>query len=297
MRLVTYRHRGSQRAGVLANELVVDLERAGGLPPTLRGFLALGEQGRTAAERAVAEVERRLPDEEQRLLDQGVVFGAAEVRFAPPVPDPEKIICLGRNYRAHAEEAGMQLPEAPELFAKYANALCGHEDPIRIPRVTDRVDYEAELAVVVGRPGRYIEAAEALHHVAGYTCFHDVSARDFQMRTSQWLAGKGFDGFAPMGPWLVTRDEVVDPHALRISLRIGSEVLQDSNTSMMVFKIPELIASISRIMTLQPGDIIATGTPEGVGFTRQPPRFLRPGDQVVVSIEGVGELCNPVQAE
>jgi acylpyruvate hydrolase len=295
VRLVTYRFDGSQRAGAVEGEWVVDLELAAGLPPDLRQALARGD----LLER-VRDAIRSLPSspaEREAARDRGVLLALSEVALAPVIPDPDKIICLGRNYRAHIEEAGSTLPEVPELFAKYRNTLLGHDERIRIPRVTGQVDYEAELAVVIGRRGRYIKEEEAYEHVAGYTCFNDVSARDYQLRTSQWTAGKGFDGFGPLGPWLVTRDEIPDPHRLRICCRVGGEVLQDASTGDMVFKIPRLIAFISEVMTLEPGDVIATGTPAGVGFVRKPPRFLRPGDEVEVEIEGIGRLCNPVEAE
>jgi acylpyruvate hydrolase len=315
MRLVTYSYHGSTRAGAVLNEWIVDLERAYAdllrsrgvpaaaeraralVPPGLRQLLEREEEGLMAAHEAFAYVADRLQAQGQRFQEEGIVVAMPAVRLRPPIPDPHKIICLGRNYREHAEEAGMPLPEAPELFAKYANTLIGHEDAIPLPRVSDRIDYEAELAVVIGRRGRYIGEADAYGYVAGYTIFHDVSARDFQMRTSQWVAGKTFDGFGPMGPWLVTRDEIPDPHRLRIMLQIGEEVLQDANTGMMVFGVPQLVAYISQILTLEPGDVIATGTPSGVGFTRKPPRFLRPGEVVRIFIEGIGTLQNPVVAE
>jgi len=315
MRLVTYSYRGSERAGAVLDEWVIDLERAytdllrsqgvpaaaerarALVPQSLRQLLEREEEGLIAARAALAYVADRLQTHGQRFRDEGIVVAMQELRLRPPIPDPRKIICLGRNYREHAEEAGLSLPEAPELFAKYANTLIGPDEPIRIPRVSNRIDYEAELAVVIGRRGRYISEADAYAYVAGYTIFHDVSARDFQMRTSQWGAGKTFDGFAPMGPWVVTRDEIPDPHNLRITLAIGAEVLQDANTRLMVFTIPQILAYIAQILTLEPGDIIATGTPAGVGFTRKPPRFLQPGEVVRISIEAIGTLQNPVARE
>lgn len=220
-----------------------------------------------------------------------------EVRLLPPVPEPEKIICVGLNYRGHAGEAGMEIPKYPVFFAKYRNALAGPYDPIVLPRVSTQVDYEAELAVVIGKPGRHIPEERALDHVAGYMALNDVSARDFQFRSTQWLQGKTFDTFAPCGPFLVTADEVPDPHALAVRLRLNGQVMQDSNTREFIFSIPQLIAYLSDILTFAPGDIISTGTPPGVGFTRKPPVLLKAGDVVEVEVEQVGVLRNPVVAE
>lgn len=307
MRLVTYAYRGWVRAGAVFDGWVVDLQRAGAqlfgaragalIPPTVKGILELGPESLNLAGQAVEAVRANFTREADRFQAEGILFSLREVQLRPPVPNPAKIICLGLNYRDHAEEAGAPIPEVPELFAKYPNALVGAGEPIRIPRVTSQVDYEAELAVVIGRRGRYISEADAYEYVAGYTAFNDVSARDFQFRGRQWMPGKIFDGFAPTGPWLVTRDEVPDPHSLEISLEIGEERLQHSNTAHMIFKIPQVIAFISQILTLEPGDIIATGTPAGVGFARKPPRFLQPGEVVRVVIDKIGTLENPVVRE
>jgi 2-keto-4-pentenoate hydratase/2-oxohepta-3-ene-1,7-dioic acid hydratase in catechol pathway len=213
--------------------------------------------------------------------------------LGPPIPDPDKIICLGLNYRSHAEEAGFKIPTVPILFAKYRNALTGPTSSIRLPSVSQEIDYEGELAVVIGKPCKDVTAADALNVVAGYMAFNDVSARDVQMRTSQWLSGKTLDTFAPCGPALVV-DEIDDPQTLNLATRINGQTLQQSSTRMMIFSVAESIAYISRLMTLQPGDIIATGTPEGVGFKRNPPIFLQHGDVVEVEIEGIGCLRNPV---
>jgi 2-keto-4-pentenoate hydratase/2-oxohepta-3-ene-1,7-dioic acid hydratase in catechol pathway len=214
-----------------------------------------------------------------------------------PILNPSKIICIGLNYRDHAEEAKMSLPEVPTVFPKYANTITGHLAPIVLPKNSEKPDYEAELAVVIGRGGRHIPATAWREHVFGYTILNDVSARDFQMRTSQWTMGKVFDTFAPMGPTIVTVDEIEDPHNLRISLTLNGEVMQDSNTSNLVFGIPQLIEFLSSVMTLSPGDIISTGTPAGVGFGKKPPRWLRKGDLCVIEIEGLGKLANPIVAE
>lgn len=220
-----------------------------------------------------------------------------EVRLLPPVPEPEKIICIGLNYRDHARESGMDIPKYPVFFAKYRNALIGPGEPVVLPRVATQVDYEAELAVVIGRAGRHIPEDRGLSHVAGYMVLNDVSARDYQFRSSQWLQGKTFDTFAPCGPYLVTADEVPDPHTLPIRLALNGAVMQDSNTREFIFTIPQLIAYISDIVTFAPGDIISTGTPPGVGFARKPPVLLKPGDVMEVTVEGVGVLRNPVVAE
>ncbi len=219
------------------------------------------------------------------------------VKLLAPIPRPPKFICVGLNYRDHAAEARMEVPKVPTIFNKFPSVVIGPGAPIVLPRVSAKPDYEAEFAFVIGRGGRYIPAARAMEHVFGYTIVNDVSARDFQNVTSQWLMGKTFDTFAPMGPCIVTKDEIADPHALDISLEIGGVTLQHSNTRELIFKIPELIEYISQVVTLEPGDVVATGTPAGVGFFHKPPRWLRPGDEVIVRIEGIGELRNPVVAE
>ena len=228
---------------------------------------------------------------------RGPAFDLQSVRLLAPIPRPPKFICVGLNYRDHAAEAKQEIPKVPTIFNKFTNVVIGPGDPIVLPKVSRKPDYEAEFAFVIGRGGRYIPAAGAMAHVLGYTIVNDVSARDFQSASSQWLMGKTFDTFAPTGPWITTRDEIADPHALDISLEIGGEVLQKSNTRELIFKIPELIEYISQVVTLEPGDIVATGTPGGVGFARRPQRWLKPGEEVIVRIEGLGELRNPVIAE
>ena len=224
----------------------------------------------------------------------GASHDLADVTLLAPIPRPPKCICVGLNYRDHARETGNAIPTVPTIFNKFTNVVIGPGAPIVLPKVSTRPDYEAEFAFVMGTGGRNIPASNALNHVFGYTIVNDVTARDYQMATSQWLMGKTFDTFAPMGPWIVTRDEIADPHALDISLEIGSEILQRSNTRELVFGVPALIEYISSVVTLEPGDIVATGTPAGVGFARKPPRYLRAGDEVVIRIQGIGELRNPV---
>ena len=288
MRLVTYLRDGAQRLGALAArdgaDVVVDLELAAGLPSDMIAFLAGGDAN-------LAQAQQALVDPPAAAL---VSLGA--VRLAAPVPRPGKIICIGLNYRDHAAESGAEVPAYPTVFAKYASCIIGPGEPIVIPRVTSEVDYEAELAVVIGRRARDVAEADALGYVAGYAPFNDVSARDYQMRTSQWTIGKTFDTFGPLGPALVTADEVGDPHMLDIELSIGGVVLQRSNTRHLIFSIPQLIAYLSAVMTLEPGDVIATGTPAGVGAARTPKRWLQPGETVRVAIGRLGALENPVSA-
>jgi 2-keto-4-pentenoate hydratase/2-oxohepta-3-ene-1,7-dioic acid hydratase in catechol pathway len=228
---------------------------------------------------------------------RGPSFDLASVKLLAPVPRPPKLICVGLNYRDHAAESRSEIPKVPTIFSKFSNVVIGPGEPIVLPKASRKPDYEAEFAFVIGRGGRHIPAARALEHVLGYTIVNDVSARDFQTATTQWLMGKTFDTFAPMGPWIVTKDEIADPHALDISLEIGGETLQSSNTREMVFRLPELIEYVSTAVTLEPGDVFATGTPAGVGFGRKPPRWLKPGEEVIVRIAGIGELRNPTIAE
>jgi acylpyruvate hydrolase len=227
----------------------------------------------------------------------GPSYDLRDVKLLAPIPRPPKLICVGLNYRDHAAETNLEIPKVPTIFNKFPNVVIGPGDNIVLPRVSDRPDYEAEFAFVIGRGGRYIPAARAMEHVFGYTIVNDVSARDYQMATSQWLMGKTFDTFAPMGPWIVTADEIPDPHSLDIWLEINGERLQSSNTRELIFKIPELIEFISRVVTLETGDVVITGTPAGVGFARKPPRYLKPGDRVSITVERIGTLTNSVIAE
>ena len=255
------------------------------------------------------DADSQLPRSVRKILDDGLLgrvkeaaergrtrIHVSQARLGPPIFNPPKILCIGLNYRDHAIEGGKAIPTEPVLFGKFTNALCGHGDPIRLPKVSHKVDYEAELVIVIGQRGRDISEADALRYVAGYTIGHDVSARDWQMRgeAKQWIIGKTFDTFGPCGPELVTADEVPDPHNLRIQLRINGRTMQDSNTREFIFGVPQLIAYLSQVMTLEPGDLIFTGTPPGVGFARKPPVWLQPGDIVEVEIDGLGILRNPV---
>lgn len=217
--------------------------------------------------------------------------------LAAPIPRPPKIICIGLNYRDHAIESNLPIPQTPTVFAKFPTSVIGPGQPIVLPKNSTQPDYEAEFAVVIGKRGRHIPEELWRDYVFGYTILNDVSARDFQMATSQWMIGKTFDTFAPIGPAIVTADEIENPHNLAISLELSGDVMQNSNTSNLIFGVPKLVAYLSSVFTLEPGDIIATGTPSGVGFARKPPRYLKPGDQCRVRIEGLGELYNPVVAE
>jgi 2-keto-4-pentenoate hydratase/2-oxohepta-3-ene-1,7-dioic acid hydratase in catechol pathway len=217
--------------------------------------------------------------------------------FRAPIPRPPKIICIGLNYRDHAAEAKMAIPDVPTVFSKYTTSVTGHGCPIVLPKNSAKPDYEAEFAVVIGKGGRHIPEDRWQEHVFGYTIVNDVSARDFQLATTQWMMGKTFDTFAPMGPAIVTADEIADPHNLRIACRVNGETLQDSNTGNLIFGIGKLIAFLSSVFTLESGDVISTGTPAGVGFGYKPPKWLKPGDRVEVEVEGIGTLMNPVVAE
>ena len=218
----------------------------------------------------------------------------SEVTLLGAVPVPGKLICVGLNYRDHAAEAGLPIPVEPLLFSKYPSAVIGHGKPIVIPPFVSQPDWEAELAVVIGRMCTSATPDRALDSVFGYSCLNDVSARDIQSSESQWMRAKSFDTFAPLGPWITTADEIADPQNLRIRCLIGDEVVQDSNTAQMVFSVAEIIAFISRHVTLLPGDVIATGTPPGGGVGKKPPRFLQDGESVIVDIESIGRLENPV---
>ncbi|MBX9791323.1 MAG: fumarylacetoacetate hydrolase family protein [Pirellulales bacterium] len=285
MRFVTYlSDRGARAAGV-RDGMYVDLADAdASLPSSVRSILEGGHALRPRVEAALA---------------RGGTIDPATVRLAAPISDPRKIVCVGLNYADHAHESGVQPPSEPVIFNKFPTTLTGHLAPIVLPRVSHEVDFEAELVVAIGHTARHVAAGQAMQHVAGYTCGHDVSARDWQLRKDgkQWLLGKSFDTFAPCGPWLVTPDEVADPHNLRVQFRLNGRTLQDSNTNQFIFKLPELIEYVSQVCTLEPGDLIFTGTPPGVGFARKPPIYLQPGDIAEVEVEGLGILRNPVVAE
>jgi 2,4-didehydro-3-deoxy-L-rhamnonate hydrolase len=227
-------------------------------------------------------------------MPDGEAIPLAEIEFLPPVLTTAKIVCVGLNYADHAAEGGVALPDQPLIFSKLPNSLTGHRRPIALSPLSEQVDFEAELGVVVGRRAKGVSREEALAHVFGYTCVNDVSARDLQHGDQQWTRGKSLDTFCPVGPWVVTADQIPDPQALGIRCLVNGEVMQDSHTSNMVFGVDEIVSFISQGITLEPGDLIATGTPGGVGFLRRPPRYLAAGDSVRIEINGIGHLENPV---
>ncbi len=286
MRWVTVATEDGPRACGVVNGKYIDVKASDPeMPSSVRELLELGPGWQRKAWDA--------------LQTRTVGHDPANVKVLAPVPDPRKIICIGLNYLDHAIESGVPAPSEPIMFSKYATTLIGHGDSIVLPAASQEVDYEAELVVVIGKGGRYISRERAFEHVGGYAVGHDVSARDWQLNKpgKQWMAGKTFDTFAPIGPELVTPDEVPDPHNLGIRLRLNGETMQNSSTSQLIFKVDELIAYLSGVFTLEPGDLIFTGTPPGVGMARKPPVWLKPGDVVEVEIDGLGVLRNTVVGE
>jgi 2-keto-4-pentenoate hydratase/2-oxohepta-3-ene-1,7-dioic acid hydratase in catechol pathway len=245
------------------------------------------------------EISEKIVEDDSALAEannRGWLTRSQDAYWFAPVPRPGKLICIGLNYRDHAAESNMAIPTQPVVFSKFSTAVIAPGEPVVLPATSEQVDYEAELAVVIGRRAKEVSAARALDYVLGYTCFNDVSARDFQFADGQWQRGKSCDTFAPMGPTILSADEVPDPHRLSIKLILNGQTMQDSNTDQFIFGIPELIEFLSQTITLEPGDVIATGTPPGVGFARKPPVFLKPGDDMAVVIEKVGTLGTPVIA-
>ncbi len=283
MRLLTFEHQGHRRIGARSGDAVVDLSRVDpSIPADMLGFLAAGPAALNAAHGA---------------LEKGdPAFDAAQVRVVAPISNPEKIICIGLNYADHAAESNMPIPPEPVVFSKYATSITGPGEAIRLPATSQKVDYEVELVAVIGRAGRDIAESDALNHVAGYMVGHDVSARDYQLEkpAGQWLLGKSFDTFAPIGPDIVTADEAPDPNTLAIRCILNGETVQESRTDQLIFNVAQLVAYLSHVFTLSPGDLIFTGTPPGVGMARTPQIWLKPGDTVVCEIDGIGRLENPV---
>ena len=293
MRLVTFSDARGMRVGVhdAASDAIVDLAAGTRLPRDMTAFIALGKKGLARARRAVRSGEGRIP--------------AGGVKLHAPIPRPAKnILCVGKNYHDHAEEfhsSGVDatgkevVPEVPIMFTKWPNSVIGPGDPIPSANdYTDSTDYEGELAVVIGAGGRNIAGKDAFDHVYGYTIVNDVSARTLQNRHRQWFLGKSLDGYCPMGPCIVTADDVKDVGKLHLITRVNGEVRQDACVSQLIFDIPTLIETVSRVMTLEPGDLIATGTCAGVGIGFDPPKYLKPGDVVAITIEPIGTLENPV---
>lgn len=281
MKLVTFSTSAASTPGVLINDReLIDLSPLG--YPTLLNFIEAGAAALSAA-RALLTTASRIP--------------LAEAKLHAPITRPPRVFGIGLNYLRHAIESNMPVPAFPVVFLKLSSSVIGPDTPIILPKLSTQPDYEAEFGFVIGKPGYQIPEASAMDYVLGYTIINDVSARDIQLSTSQWNLGKSFPTFTPIGPSITTADEVSDPHNLRISLTINGETLQDSNTSDLIFKIPALIAYISSITPFEAGDIVSTGTPEGVGLGRAPKRWLKPNEEVIVTIEKLGSLRNPTVAE
>jgi 2-keto-4-pentenoate hydratase/2-oxohepta-3-ene-1,7-dioic acid hydratase in catechol pathway len=281
MRFITYKAKNDARLGLLRDDHVIDLATAsdGRLPSDMRTFLQQGEPALQLARQVEQNATASLP--------------LAEATLLAPIPNPSKVVAIGLNYMDHCREQNIEPPELPIIFAKFPSAVVGPGAAIRWdPALTRKVDYEVELGVVIGRTARRVPATDALDYVAGYTICNDVSARDLQFGDRQWVRGKSLDTFCPLGPWLVTRDEIPDPHDLSIRCTLNGDVMQDSTTAEMIFGVTTLIEFISRAFTLLPGDVIATGTPDGVGVFRSPQVFMQSGDVVTLEVEGLGQLTN-----
>jgi 2-keto-4-pentenoate hydratase/2-oxohepta-3-ene-1,7-dioic acid hydratase in catechol pathway len=306
MKLVSYIESDEVRLGVYKDKIIIDISEASKVytkavegksakifdfPNNMKEFL---EGGENLWNLLYKTVDWFINNKESIAL-ASITKPVSVVRLTAPIPNPGKIVCVGLNYLDHCLEQKIDVPKSPVLFAKFPSSVIGNQESITWPEgLTDQVDYEAELAIVIGKQARNVSISQAYEYIAGYTIINDVSARDIQFSDGQWVRGKSLDTFCPMGPWLVTPDEVVDPHNLSVRCWVNEVLLQDSNTKMMIFKIPDLISFISRSFTLYPGDVISTGTPHGVGVFRNPPIFLNPGDVVRLSVEGLGDLCNPV---
>lgn len=284
MRFVSYSAAGKQAFGLVVDGGVVDLTRR----LDVASLKALIEAGRL--------------DDAKPFANEAADVALDTIEYLPVIVDPTHVWCLAINYQDHIDEikaVGIQrdVPKKPALFARYPDTLMGHEQPILKPKVSDDVDYEVELAVIIGRGGRHISEDDAMAHIAGYTVFNDVSMRDYQFHTRQIIPGKNFRASGGLGPWMVTADEIADPHNLRVQARLNGTLLQDSNTSFQIHRIPAFIAYVSQILDLKPGDVLATGTPSGVGFSRRPPIFMKAGDVCECEVEGVGVLRNIVVDE
>ncbi|MDR7236389.1 fumarylacetoacetate hydrolase family protein [Neobacillus drentensis] len=312
MRLATVRVEGEQRIAAVINDEYIDLNKACELlfeskgqarakqiaeayiPPNMIGFLQGGEDSTNLAKESIEYVQNNdFSDDVKRKL----YYEGKQVKLESPIQKPEKIICVGLNYREHIEEMGRELPTIPVVFAKYNNTIIAPGDPILKPKVSDALDHEAELVVVIGKKGKYISEEEAMDYVAGYTVGNEATIRDFQKRTKEWLQGKTFDTTLPLGPHLVTKESLPNPDNCDLVLTLNGEERQRSNTKNLVFTIPYLVNFLSNIMTLEVGDIICTGTPGGVGQARKPQSWMKHGDVVRVEIEGIGALENPIVNE
>ena len=299
MKLLSMKVGGENHAGVVIGDEVLDVRAyvnsrgPARADERLEDALDLLRWGSEGLKQIVSSHE----DDAQEAGDSrqaGRLLPIDSVKLNPPVLVPGKILAVGLNYAAHAAEQNIKPPETPLIFSKNVTALTAPNEPIQLPHASERVDYEAELAFVIGKEAKSVSAERALDYVAGYMILNDVTARDLQAREKQWVRAKGLDTFAPCGPWLVTPDEVGDPHALDIALRVNGELRQQSNTSDLIFKIPQLVEFISQDLTLRPGDIISTGTPSGVGVFMDPPVYLQGGEQIEITVAGIGQLRNPV---
>lgn len=295
MKLLTFIKAGKQALGVKTASGIVDVEAALVAHPAqgvATDVMDVIEGGQAAVAALTAYVESLPETGDFRLAEESLVWG-------PSVTRPNKIICVGLNYRKHADETNAPYPEYPILFNKFNNTLTGHQHPVAVPKVTEKLDYEVELAIVIGKTAKYVSEEESLDYVFGYSAVNDLSARDLQLRTQQWLLGKSCDDFSPLGPYLVTADEVGDPQNLALKTIVNGEVRQDSNTSDMIFTCKQIVSYISQHMSLVPGDVILTGTPEGVimGYPPEKQVYLQPGDVVTVEIEKLGSLTNHFVAE
>lgn len=300
MKLVTFLVNGNKRLGIKIDNGVIDVNTAVSRLPDMNRVPLDIHAAIEAGQLGIQELERlkQAVGENKEVQAQSIV-SEDEISYAPCVTHPSKIICVGLNYRRHAEETNAAIPEYPILFNKFNNTLAAHGEDIPLPRVSSEVDYEAELVIVIGKEAKYVTQADALDHVYGYCNVNDLSARDLQMRTPQWLLGKSCDKFSPLGPYLVTADEVGDPNSLDIRCIVNGETKQSSNTSDMIFHCDEIVSYISQHMTLLPGDIILTGTPEGVvlGLPKEDRVYLKPGDTVTIEIEKLGSLTNRMVSE
>lgn len=284
MRLCTFHDAGAARVGAVVGDEVVDLaDEAPGLPGEMAALLAAGPGALARAAAAAANARRRRP--------------LAAVHLAPPLLRPPKFFGIGLNYADHAAESGLEPPKIPTVFNKQSTCVTGPRDAIHMPRVSSALDYEGELGFVIGRRCRHVPRERAHEAIAGYLVVNDVSVRDWQLRVPTWTMGKSFDTHGPIGPWITTPDEVGDPHALRLRTFVNGELRQDSSTSQLIFDCFAIVEHLSTAFTLEPGDVVATGTPGGVGIAHKPPKLLRVGDVVRIEIEGLGALENPVVAE
>lgn len=283
MKLVTFSHAQQTRVGAVVDDVVVDSVGHAGIPASMLEFLSAGDEALAAMRLAIAQKQGRIP--------------LSEVTLLAPIPRPGKLLGIGLNYAEHIDETGRDKPEYPLFFTKQSTCVIGPQAAIHIPKVSDKVDYEGELAVVIGRRCRHVAVADAPQVIAGYTIVNDVTVRDWQNRSPTWTLGKSFDTHGPMGPWIVTADEIVDPHNLQLQTWVNDELRQNASTAQMLFSCYDMIAYLSQALTLEPGDVISTGTPSGVGVKMKPRGYLVAGQTVTIRIEGIGALTNSVLAE